>query len=143
MNITIAIRRHRRRAIAAAELAIVLPLVLLFLVATVDLARFAALRLTLCRASHLAATYGATRQYTAHDATAWRTNIVQLARDEVARNSNMNVALLHTEAQVITSSDSLHHVVVTCHYPFVPCLHWPGIATSIPLTASTSIRRYR
>lgn len=133
----------RPRGVAATELAIVLAMVLVFAIATVDMARFAVLRLAVCQAANVAANHGALRPCNDYTQADYESDVLQLAQAEAARCDAIDIAALEVVVEVTHDSNDIQLVRVTCEYPFTPCWPWAGFETSIPLRATASLRRFR
>src|SRR5262245_891306 len=73
-----------RRGAAAAELAIILPLLVTVVLAAVDFGRFASAYIALTNAARAGAAYGMMNNYTASTLAGWQAGITQAARDEIS-----------------------------------------------------------
>src|SRR5438132_3408386 len=74
-----------RKAVAAAELALILPLLVTLVLGAVDFGRFAFNYIAVTNAARAGASYGIMNNYTASTLTTWKANVRQAAKDEMTQ----------------------------------------------------------
>jgi Flp pilus assembly protein TadG len=137
-----AVRRAERRAIAAVEFALVLPILLLFCMITVDCGRFGFTHIAVMNAARVGAEWGATNA-TSPLSSNWRTQVQAAMLAEMADVSNFNSSQFTTTITVTADSYNLNCVTATAAYKFTPLLSWPGVSGPLPVSATMCIRQFR
>ncbi|WP_197452222.1 TadE family protein [Rosistilla carotiformis] len=136
-------RRAPRRAVAAIELAIALPMVMLFTLACADLGRVVHLKVALSNATRVAAEYGAMRKVTSINRDEWTAGIQQAFASDLYATA----AFADIETTVVADTEEaemgLYRVRVESQCAFVPAVDWPGIPSSIDLEASVVMLQLR
>jgi Flp pilus assembly protein TadG len=116
---------HPRRGAAAAEFALLLPLVCVLFVITVDYSRAFYYSIAVSNCAREAALYGSLNPTTANDTTA----IEAAAKREPG---NLTVSSI-TVTSTTDSATSPTYVTVTVTYPFTTITRFPGVATTTTL----------
>jgi len=137
-------RRSKRQGAAAAELAVVLPVLLTIALVCVDFGRFAYHYIAVTNASRAGAEYGSTHAFQPSGASAWQSGIQTTARDELTNQTNCTPANLTTTVTVTNEGNGFRRVRVVASYAsFQTVVSWPGIPDSTTLTATTEMRMIR
>ncbi len=137
-------RDHRRRGAAAAELALILPVLLTIALACVDFGRFAYHHIAITNASRAGAEYGSTNSYWPSNASAWQNGVQTAARDELTNQTNCTPSDLTTTTTVTHEGNGFRRVRVAVSYAsFTTLVSWPGIPDTITMTAATEMRMIR
>lgn len=136
-------RSRLRRGASATELAILLPVVVLFSVGAVDLGRAAHLYLAVNNASRNGAQYAATQAVWDHtEATVRETARLAVLRemslfhDYQEDRCSVNVVLNRR-------NDYSHDVTVTTEYQLHTCITWPLVGNPMPIRSQVTMRRFR
>ncbi|WP_417735329.1 TadE family protein [Rosistilla oblonga] len=136
-------RRSPRHAVAAIELAIALPMLMLFTLACADLGRVIHLKVALSNATRVAAEYGAMRKVTSINRDEWTAGIQQAFASDLQATAAF--ADIETTVQADTEEGELglYRVRVESQCEFVPAVDWPGLPSSIDLQASVVMLQLR
>jgi Flp pilus assembly protein TadG len=135
---------HRARSgIAAVEMALVCPLVLLFAFATTDFGRVMAAYLVVCNAARVGADYGSTNGYTSYTQASWQAAIRQAVNQEMQGLLGYQSSQLQLTVTATPDPDGLYHVTVEVGYPFTTVVNWPGVPALVLLDHSVTARRIR
>ena len=135
--------RRARSGIAAVEMALVCPLVLLFAFATTDFGRVMAAYLVVCNAARVGADYGSTNGYTSYTQASWQAAIRQAVNQEMQGLLGYQSSQLRLTITATPDPDGLYHVAVEVSYPFTTVVDWPGVPTLVLLDHSVTARRIR
>jgi Flp pilus assembly protein TadG len=133
----------RRRAAAAIELAILLPLLITLCLVTVDLGRACQCGIALASAARVGAEYGATRRFDVATAGVFKDRVAAAARDEFSSQSGLDPAAMLVQCEVTTAANGLHTCDVTVEYQFQTVVHWPTIPNPLILRREARFRRFR
>lgn len=134
---------RQRRAAAATELAVCLPLLVALCLVSVDLGRFAQAYIAVGNSARVAAERGATRAYLASTAATWEAEVRAAAEAEMTAEEGFDPTLVVIEIDVENDDHNLPRGTVRVTYPLRLVMDWPGIPRDIPLTRQVSIRRFR
>ncbi|MCI0456601.1 MAG: pilus assembly protein [Gemmataceae bacterium] len=119
----------RRRGAAAAELAVVLPVLMLIVVGALDFGRFAHSHIAVTNAARAGAGVGSANPPTVPTLGTWKAQVTQAVHDEMAQ--------LGTPSTVTVSDPYTDEgrtlFKVTVEYPFSTVVAWPGIPGSLTL----------
>lgn len=136
--------RARRRGVAALELALFLPGLLLLLFGCVDLGRFAHTSHAVSNAARAGAALGSNHPVVDGVWTLSQAKIADAVREELHELGGYNPAKLTVTSAVDTVSDApLWRVTVTVTYPFRTVIPWPGLPAEIALTRTVVMRGVR
>lgn len=137
-------RTKRRGGAAAAELALVLPVLMLIVVICVDFGRFAYHHIAVTNAARAGAEYATTTPYLSSGASAWQAAVQQTARDELYNQTGCTATNLTTSTTVTVESSGLRRVRVTASYAsFQTIIPWPGVPSPVTLTSYSEMRVIR
>ncbi len=125
-------RVRRRSAVAAVELAFLLPFLCFLFVVAVDFCRVFAFSLTLTNAARNGALYGSADRASAVD----QTGIENAARADA---SNFDPQKL-TVTSSVDNPNNPTYVDVTVSYPFTTITHYPGVPTQTLLRRTVRMR---
>jgi Flp pilus assembly protein TadG len=125
-------RSGGRRGVAAAELAIILPLLVTVVLAAVDFGRFASAYIAVTNAARAGAGYGMMNNYTASTLTAWQAGITRAARDEISPQVGADNAANLTVTITTSTDNGLQRVQVTAGYPFTTVVNWEWTGLGLP-----------
>lgn len=129
--------RPRRQGAAAVELALLLPLLLLFMLGAVDFGRFAHAYLGVTNSARAGAGYASMHDYTASSKPAWDDALRATARAEMQYLMDADPA--HGENDLVVTAvrtieaDGYRRVAVDVAYPFDTLVRWPGIPAHLEL----------
>jgi Flp pilus assembly protein TadG len=136
----------RRRGVAATELGLVLPLLMMIVLGAIDFGRFAYAYIAVTNAARAGAGFGILHPYTATSESTWRANVRSAAVDEL-RTVIDGSTFTDDDVTVTTSrvieSDGLQRITVTVAFPFQTLVPWPGIPNRVPLTRPIVMRVIR
>ena len=137
-----------RRGAAAAEFAVVLPLLMTVVLGCVDFGRFAYNYIAVSNAARAAAGYGMMNTYDVTNPstqTTWSNNIQQAAKDEMTGQTGFSASSLQVTVTTSTTGEVAPdlRIVVTATYPFSTIVTWPGIPSSLNLSRTVAMRKIR
>jgi len=121
-----------RRAVAAAELALVLPLLVILIGGCIDFGRFSHVSITVTNAARAGAEFGCTHSSTAATLELWQANVRLVVVNEMAGLKYFDPALLAVTVTLVTVGDH-PRVEVDVSYPFETVGHWPGLPKQLTL----------
>ena len=125
--------RGRRTGAAAAELALILPLLVTVVLACVDFGRFAYNYIALANAARAGAAYGIMNNYTPSTQSSWVSGITQAAKDEMTQQvGSGNIGNMQVTVTPVTDSNGLHRVRVQASYPFTTLINWQWVGLGLP-----------
>lgn len=131
---------RRRVGAAAAEFALILPVLLLIALACVDFGRFAYHHIAMTNATRAGAEYGIMHPYLSSGTGAWQTAIESTARAELSNQTDCTPSNLSTTTTVTIESNGRRRIrVVGTYASFNTLVSWPGIPSSTDLTATVEI----
>jgi Flp pilus assembly protein TadG len=139
-----ATRSARRRGAVAAELALILPLLVLLVLGTVDFGRFAYTYIAVTNAARAGAGYAIMNPYNINNAaatSAWQSAVLQAARDELSNQVGSGNATNLTISPVPTvtrDANGLNRVKITTQYPFTTIINWQWTGLGLPHTLTVS-----
>jgi Flp pilus assembly protein TadG len=131
-------RTAARRAVAAAELALALPLLVILVGGCIDFGRFSHVNITVTNAARAGAEVGGTHPCTAATLTLWQDHVRAAVVDEMAGLDRFDPALLAVTITRVT--DGPHpRVEVDVSYPFRTVGDWPGLPKQLTLRRVVSL----
>jgi Flp pilus assembly protein TadG len=136
-------KRFARRAVAAVEFAIAVPLLLLLALGCADLGRAFATYMIVSNAARVGAEYGATHGYTTYTYAPWQSQVIQQATNEMQGSFAFNSANLTAVVSTTPVTTNLYEVTVTTSYPFNMITAWPGLPQQFNVTHSVTMQRFR
>lgn len=132
-----------RPAVAAIELAVVLPLVLLFTLACTDLGRAVHLKIALSNATRVGAEYGSMRKVTAINRDDWIANVQQVVTADLQATPAFSEIAALVQVDTEAAELGLYRVKVQAQCDFETAVDWPGIPHQIDLQSSVVMLRSR
>jgi Flp pilus assembly protein TadG len=127
-------RTNARRGAAAAEFALIAPLLVMMVLGATDFGRFAYNYIAVTNAARAGASSGSMNNFTSSSQSTWSANVTQAARDEMTQQVGAaNVANL-TVTAATTTDGGLKRVQVTASYPFTTLVNWQWTGLDIPHT---------
>jgi Flp pilus assembly protein TadG len=132
-----------RRAAAATELALTLPLLLLVAFGCAELGRAVAIYSMVSCAARVGAEYGATHGYTNYTYASWQNQVVQQAQNAVQGNPSFNSSLMSVSVNTTAEAGGFNLTTVTANYQFSTITQWPGLPHQFTITHTVGMRRYR
>ena len=133
-----------RSGVAASELALLLPLLLLMVLACADFGRFAYTLIAVTNATRAGAGHAIMNPYVAGGQGAWATEIQQKARDELAQQTGTVPNNLTVTTTVTIEQTNLRRIRVEATYAnFQTLIAWPGVPSSIALRRAVVMRAIR
>jgi len=135
--------RKRRRAAAATELALTLPLLLLLAFGCVELGRAVSIYTMVSCAARAGAEYGAIHGYSNYTYSSWQSQVTQQVQNAVQGNSSFNSSLLSVSVNATPETGGFNLATVTANYQFSTITQWPGLPHQFTITHTVGMRRYR
>jgi Flp pilus assembly protein TadG len=139
-GLSIASRNCTRRGVEAVELAFIAPFLALLFVITVDFARVFYYQQTINDCARNGALYGANLH--SYQETGWISPYNDATSVAVADGATLNPPLDSNQVTVTngTGSDGNPNVTVTISYPFTTVTQFPGLGSTLKLTATCKMR---
>jgi Flp pilus assembly protein TadG len=136
--------RGTRRAAAATELALLLPVLLLMLLGAVDFGRFAYSSIAVTNAARAGGAYAIMNPFTPSTKAAWMARVEQAARTEMTGQTGFVATdLTVTTTPLPVEPTGLRRVRVEASYPFRTLVDWPGIPSEVTLRPAVEMRVIR
>jgi len=132
-----------RKGAAALELAVLLPLILLFVFACADFGRVMHAYLTVSNAARCGAEYGAMHEFTSFTRSSWESRVQSAIQDEMQLVPGFDAGSLQVALATTTDSDGLFQVAVEVTYPFRTIVNWPGVPSQVTLDRKVLMRQIR
>jgi Flp pilus assembly protein TadG len=139
-------RLRLRRSVsgaAATELALTLPIVLLFAFASADFGRIAHFDQIVSNAARTGAESGATHKFSDFTRNSWAAEVRQAVVDEMGNIPNFDESKLDYELSTTIDADGLARIVVEVGYPFRTVVAWPGVPAEVQLHQRFETREFR
>jgi Flp pilus assembly protein TadG len=136
-------RRPRRHGVVAAEMALTIPILLLFGLAGADFGRVAHFQQIVSNAARTAAETGATRQFTDLTQADWEAEVRQAALEELQSIAGFDEDNLEYSLTTSTDADGITRLEVSVAYPFRTAVAWPGLPAGVTLRARIETRQFR
>jgi Flp pilus assembly protein TadG len=133
-----------RRAAAAVELAIILPVLTLLALACLDFGRFAYHHIAVTNAARAGAQYAITNSYAPDAEAVWRTQVELSARAELSSQSADDSGSLTTTIAVTVDASGRRQLRVEATYTaFQTLVSWPGIPDNPVLRSAVVVPAIR
>jgi len=129
--------RRFRSGAAAAELAVIGPLLLTLVLGAVDFGRFAFNYIAVTNAARAGASYGVMNNFTSSSYSTWTAGITQAAKDEMTQQvGSGNIGNLTVSIATSTEGSGVKRVQVTAQYPFTTLVNWQWTGLGLPHSLS-------
>lgn len=132
-----------RRAAAAVEFAIVLPILITVFLGMTDFGRVSYSAIALANSARSGAAYASMNPYDNSNQAAWQARVRQAAVDELSQSPAFDAGKLTITATSTTESGGLRRVRVEAAYPFQTIISWPLIPNSLDLKQTVVMRGMR
>jgi Flp pilus assembly protein TadG len=132
-----------RAGVAAVELAVVLPLILLFVFACADFGRVMYAYLTVSNAARCGAEYGAMHEFTPYTRSSWESQVQLAVQEEMQQLPGFAAGNLQVTLTTTTDQDGMFQLMVEVNYPFQTIVNWPGVPSQVPLDRKILMRQIR
>lgn len=136
-------RMIRLQGIAATELALCLPVLLLFAFASADFGRVSRYAEIVSNAARSGAESGAIHKFTDFTRPDWETDVKQAVVDEMTNIPNYDESKLVYQLSTTTDADGLARISVDVTYPFRSVVAWPGLPTNVDIHRHFEMREFR
>lgn len=130
-----------RRGVAAVEMAIVAPVLLLFALAAVDFGRIVHHYTVVSNAARAGAEYGSMHGFTTFTRSTWEASVRAAVGDEMQSLANLTSGDLTVEVATTVDGDGLFRCAVQASYPFRTIIDWPGLPAITQLSHRVEMRR--
>ena len=129
----------RKRGVAAVELAIVLPVLVIVVFGCVDLGQFGSMWVALTNAVRSGAEYGVYHKVTETTEQQWELGIHNSVIEEMAETAGFEQESLNISVVVTSNPDGSQRVVVEGHYEFTPVINCYGLPETFSLRRQSSM----
>ena len=133
----------KRTGAATVEMALVLPVVLLFAFACVDFGRVVHAYVVVSNAARCGAEYGSMHKFTTYTHPFWESEVRLAIEQEMEGLASFDAGNLQTTLTTSTDADGLFRLDVEVRYPFQTVVHWPGVPSQTVLNHRVSMRQIR
>jgi Flp pilus assembly protein TadG len=133
----------RRRGIVATELALAIPVLLLFALACADFGRIIYFDEIVSNAARTGAETGASHKFTAYTRSTWEAGVQQAVLDEMQNTPSFSAGQMTYVLSTTTDSDGMTVVTVDVTYPFQPAIAWPSLPKQVNLHQRCVCREFR
>ena len=140
------IESHSRRAVAATEMALILPVLMLIVLGAVDFGRFAHAHIAVTNAARAGAGYGIMNPYTTTTESLWQTNVRSAVLEEmshVVANSSFSDSDVNVETGRTIEISGMQRINITVSFPFQTIVPWPGIPNQVTMSRRIVMRVIR
>jgi Flp pilus assembly protein TadG len=132
--------QHRGGA-AAAELALILPVMITIVLGGIDFGRFGSAYIAITNAARAGAGLGSNSKVTTQTLSIWQSQITTAAQNEFAGQSGVDSTRLTVSTpQLITEASGLRRVQVNVQYNFQMIVPWPGLPNQVTLQRTVQMR---
>lgn len=135
--------RRCRRGVAATEMALVLPLLLLLALGATDFGRFAHTWIAVTNASRAGAGFGGTHPFSPASRAAWDAGVKQAVVQEMEGVTAFDVSRLSVVVTPQTDTQGRQRVAVQVTYPFQTLINWALLPSSFDLRQNTVLPMVR
>jgi Flp pilus assembly protein TadG len=135
--------RQARPGAAAAELAALLPVLMMVVLGCVDFGRFASLYIALTNAARAGAGLGCMHPNTPATNSAWQAQVTQAVAAEMSQDPGFDSTKFSATALSVTESSGMWRVEVSATYSFTTLVSWPGIPSNVTLSRTVVLRGIR
>jgi Flp pilus assembly protein TadG len=132
-----------RRGGSAAELALVLPLLVTAVLACIDLGRFTVNYIAVTNASRAGAGFGSVNIFTDGTYGTWQADVKQAVIDEMSTMPGFNSSNLTVNVTGTPELNGLYRVQVDVSYPFQTVVNWPAVPHNLTLSRTVVLRGLR
>ncbi len=132
-----------RTGTAAMELAFILPVLIAFVLLSVDLGRGTHYDLVLSNAAREGAAWGATHRATDYTQDDWEEQVELRVQEEAASLPDFDSDELDVDIEIVAQLDGSNRIEVEVVYPFEMMLDWPGYPQTIALRRRVAMQEYR
>lgn len=137
-------KRHvTPRGMATVELALVLPVILLFAFACVDFGRVVHVYVVVSNAARCGAEYGSMHKFTEYTHPYWESQVRLAVEEEMQGLSGYVPEQAETTLTTSTDADGLFRLDLAVQYPFQTVVRWPGVSSQIMLNHRVAMRQIR
>jgi Flp pilus assembly protein TadG len=133
----------RPQGVAATELALCLPVLLLFAFASADFGRVSRYAEIVSNAARGGAESGAIHKFTDFTRPDWEADVKQAVVDEMSNIPSYDASKLVYQLSTATDADGLAWIAVDVTYPFRTVVAWPGLPTNVDLHRHFEMREFR
>lgn len=134
------LRSRRRGGVAALELAIVLPLLILLLLGACDFGRFAHTQVAVASAARAGAAVAYQNRPTPATRAQWEAEIRAAVRDELAALSGFRAADLTVTISTAAEPGGNQRASIQVRYPFRTLISWVGIPAQLTFRETVVVR---
>ena len=132
-----------RRAAAAAELALTLPVLMLIVLGAVDFGRFLFSYIAVSNGARAGAGVGSMSSYTTASLVNWQGNIRNAVIDDMGQMYGFDASQLTVTSTGVTEANGDWRAEVEVVYPFQMIISWPGMPNTLTLRRTVSMRAIR
>ncbi|BBO33079.1 TadE family protein [Lacipirellula parvula] len=136
-------RSRNCSGIAATELAVSLPILMLMALACADFGRVMHHYQIVSNAARTGAETGAMRKFTTLTRTEWENEVRQAVVEELAGLPDFNEGSLDYALSTTTDANNLATVEIEISYPFTSAVSWPGLPHELDMKALSRVRQFR
>ncbi len=136
-------RQLPARGVAALEMALVLPLVLLFAFASVDFGRVVHAYIAVSNAARCGAEYGSMDKFTSYTRDNWESGVQAAIDQEMQGLPGFVNGNLANTVTTTTDSDGLFLAKVEVTYSFHTIVNWPGVPSNVAVDHQVTMRQIR
>jgi Flp pilus assembly protein TadG len=143
MQMTRARRPRRRRGATAAELALILPLLVTVVLGCVDFGRFLYYYVGVVNSARAAAAYAIMNNYASSTQSTWTTGVNAAGGAEMNGMTGYDSTKLTITIVSARDANGLYRATVTASYPFKTIAQWPSVPKSMTMTKTVVMRSVR
>lgn len=135
--------RPNRRAAAAVEFAIILPLLMTIFLGATDFGRVSYSTIAIANAARSGAAFASMNPVDSATLGAWTAGVNQAVVDELSQSTAFDPSKVVVVITRVTESGGLRRVEVQVTYPFTTIVNWPMIPSSFDLRQTVAMRCIR